>query len=106
MLIPLLQVSLTAIRTISRSAFNIMLYSVLSSIFKWFGFNSFISFVCSVYCLSKIVDYLQRIWLNARLKNKKSNERFVITELIWASPTTITIKLVKHIFAFGKEFNS
>ena len=89
MLIALFQVLFAAMRTVSRSAVNIMLYSLLSRIFnQWFGFNSLISFVCSAFCLSKIVSYFKRLWLNARLKNKKPNERIVLSELTWQSPTT------------------
>ena len=96
MLIPIIQVLFAAIRTVSRSALNIMLYSVLSRIFnKWFGFNTFISFFCSAYCLSKIVGYFKRLWLNARLNNKKPDDKIVISELSWKSPTTITTRLVK-----------
>jgi hypothetical protein len=96
MLFPMLQVLFVAIRTISRSALNIMLYSVLSRIFnKWFGFNTLITFFCSAYCLTKIVDYLKRFWLKARLHKKKPDEKIVLSELSWETPTTMDMRLVK-----------
>ncbi|CAF0792449.1 unnamed protein product [Adineta ricciae] len=86
MLIPLIQVLFAAIRTVSRSAVNIMLYSILSRIFnQWFGFNTLITFFCSAYCLSKIVGYFQRMWLQARLKNKKPDEKILMEDLSWES---------------------
>lgn len=96
MIIPILQVAFAAIRTVSRSAVNIMLYSLLSRIFNtWLGFNSLISFFCSAYCLSKIVGYVKRLWLTARLNNKKPDEKIVIDTLTWQSPATMGLKLVK-----------
>jgi hypothetical protein len=107
MLVPLLQVLFAAIRTVSRSALNIMLYSMLSRIFnKWFGFNTVISFFCSAYCLSKIVGYFQRLWQNARLTNKKPDEKIVINELTWESPTTIAMRCVKHTNNFLMQKNN
>ncbi|CAF3390858.1 unnamed protein product [Rotaria sp. Silwood1] len=93
MLIPLFQVLFAAIRTISLSAVNLTLYSVLLHIFNyWLGFNGVISFICSAFCLSKTVRYLQRIWLNARLANKKLDEKIFLDQLTWQSPTTMPIK--------------
>ncbi|CAF0754350.1 unnamed protein product [Adineta steineri] len=89
MLVYLLQVLFAAIRTVSRSALNIMLYSFLSRIFKLFGFNTLITFFCSAYCLSKVTNSFQRLWLNARLNNKKPEEKITLNELTWESPTTI-----------------
>ncbi|CAF0974566.1 unnamed protein product [Rotaria magnacalcarata] len=91
MLIPLLQVLFAAMRTISLSALNIMMYSFISRIFnKWLGFNGFISFFCSAYCLSKIVNFFKRTWLKARLRNKKPDEKISSDGLTWHSPTTMT----------------
>ena len=93
MLISLIQVIFAAIRTVSRSALNIMLYSMLSRIFNtWFGFNTLITFFCSAYCLSKIVNYFQRIWLQTRLKNKKSDEKILMEDLSWESGMNSTEK--------------
>ncbi|CAF5166330.1 unnamed protein product, partial [Rotaria magnacalcarata] len=90
MLIPLLQVLFAAMRTISLSALNIMIYSFISRIFnKWLGFNGFISFFCSAYCLSKIVNFFKRTWLKARLRNKKPDEKISSDGLTWHSPTTM-----------------
>jgi hypothetical protein len=98
MLIPLFQVLFVALRVVFRSAVNVMLYSILWRIFSvWFGLNSTISFFCSLFCLTKVVAYFQRLWLTGRLKNKKPDERIVLNELTWESPTTLITKLVKYI---------
>ena len=97
MITPLLQVIFAAICTVSRSALHIMLYSMLSRIFnKWLGFNTLISFISAAYCSSKIFGYFGRMWLTARLNNKKPDERVTIDTLTWQTPTTITSKLVQH----------
>ncbi|CAF4624075.1 unnamed protein product [Rotaria sp. Silwood2] len=97
MLIPLFQVLFAAMRTVSLSALNLVLYSILSRIFSnWLGFNSLISFFCSAYCLSKTVHYLKRVWVNARITNKKPDEKIFLDALTWQSPTTMPIKSVKH----------
>ena len=98
MILALIQVTFAAVRTVSRSAVNIMLYSLLSRVFnQWFGFNSIISFFCSAYCLSKIVAYFKRLWLNARLRNKKPDEKLVPSELTWHSGTSAEKGSVDHV---------
>ncbi len=90
MLIHLLQVLFVAICTVSRSALNLTLYSVFTRIFnRWLGLNGFISFFASLYCLSKIVAFFKRSWFNARIKNKKPDEKIVVNELTFESPTTL-----------------
>jgi len=80
------QVLLAVIRTIFRSAVNILLYSFLSRIFiKWLGFNAFISFICSNYCISKILGFIQQYRLAIRMKKKKPDEKIFLNELSWIS---------------------
>ncbi|CAF0968452.1 unnamed protein product [Rotaria sordida] len=94
MLISLLQVLFAAIRTVLSSALRLVLYSIISRIFNdWLGLNSLISFFCSAFCLSKTIRYFQRAWFNARITNKKPEEKIILEELTWQSPTTISIKM-------------
>jgi hypothetical protein len=80
------QVLLAVIRTIFQSTINIFLYSLLSRIFtRWLGLNSLISFICSNYCISKILGFIQYIRLTIRLKRKQSEEKILFDELSWIS---------------------
>ncbi len=89
MLLHLAQVLFAAIKTILRSALNMMLYYLLSRIFnKLFGFHILVSFFCSMYCISKIVGYFKRLWLMNRIKNKKQDEKILFNELSFQSPRT------------------
>lgn len=90
MLIPLAYVLFTAIRTVLRSAINIMMYSYISSVFnKWIGLNSFLSFICSAYSISKITKFVNTQFLNARLRNKKPEEKIYLDKMTWNSPTSV-----------------
>jgi hypothetical protein len=100
MFIALVQVLFATIRTVTRSAVNITLFSLLSRIFNtWLGFNTIVSFFCSAYCLSKIVAYFRRLWWTARLNNKKADERLVADELTWLTTSTKTLRSVNRIDA-------
>ncbi|UJR23603.1 hypothetical protein I4U23_026592 [Adineta vaga] len=105
MLVPIFQVLFAAIRTVSRSALNITLYSMLSRVFNtWFGFNTLITFFCSAFCLSKITGYFQRLWLNARLKNKKPDEKILNEDLTWESATTKSNNRTESIDKFETDW--
>ncbi|CAF1609644.1 unnamed protein product, partial [Didymodactylos carnosus] len=86
MLAHLIQAIFACSHTIFRSIINITLYSLLSRIFlNWFRFNSFVTFLCTAWCITKITKYIRRLWLNARLQNKKPTEKILVNELIWKS---------------------
>lgn len=95
------QVLFAAINAVSRSVLNIMLYSLLSRIFhKWFGFHIVASFFCSMYCISKIVSYVKRLWITNRMKNKTQDEKIIPSELSWESSR----RLVQIKYYFSKIF--
>jgi len=102
MLIALFQVVFAAVCTVSKSAVNVILYQMLLRICnKWLGINGFMAFACSIFCLSKIVKYAQRLWFNFRIKNKKPDEKIVLNELTFESPMKFVNEIIfKSIYLF------
>ena len=94
------QVLFALIRTSLQATLNIFLYSLISRIFiRWLGLNTMISFLCSNYCISKILFFIQHLRLSIRLKKKKSEERIFLDQLSWSSARLVRL-LIKKISFF------
>ena len=86
----LLQISIALFHVVLKSLLNIIACILLSRLLKeWFNLHALLSFMIANYCISKIIQYIQRHLLRDRLTKKEPDEIVYLDQLSFHSSNEI-----------------
>lgn len=90
----LLQISIALFHVIVKSTLNIIACILLSRLLKdWFDLHTVVSFMIANYCISKIIEYIQRHLLRDRLSKKEADEIVYLDQLSFHSSNEINDRI-------------